>query len=148
MKAKGNDQFQKKKYEAAVKYYSKAIKYHPENHIIYGNRALCYIRSEKYLKAVGDGKRATLIQPEWAKGHYRYCEAMFLLGDHKRAMAANKWAQTLCKADPEGMKDLLQQHAKFNIEMEESKCRREEESKVGRPNTTATKKVSSKRYVQ
>ncbi|XP_055798331.1 E3 ubiquitin-protein ligase TTC3-like isoform X4 [Salvelinus fontinalis] len=145
MKAKGNDQFQKKKYDAAVKYYSKAIKYHPENHIIYGNRALCYIRSEKYLKAVGDGKRATLIQPEWAKGHYRYCEAMFLLGEHKQAMAANEWAQTLCKADPEGMKDLLQQHAKFNIEMEESKCLREEESKVGSPNKTAAKKVSSKR---
>ncbi|CAB1316543.1 unnamed protein product, partial [Coregonus sp. 'balchen'] len=95
-------------------------------------------------KAVGDGKRATLIQPEWAKGHYRYCEALFLLGEHKRAVAANEWAQTLCKADPEGMKDLLQQHTKFNIEME-SKRRREEESKVGRPNKTAAKKVSSKR---
>ncbi|XP_045080202.1 E3 ubiquitin-protein ligase TTC3 isoform X3 [Coregonus clupeaformis] len=144
MKAKGNDQVQKNKYDAAVKCYSKAIKYHPENYIIYGNRALCYIRSEKYLKAVGDGKRATLIQPEWAKGHYRYCEALFLLGEHKRAVAANEWAQTLCKADPEGMKDLLQQHTKFNIEME-SKRRREEESKVGRPNKTAAKKVSSKR---
>lgn len=69
--------------------------------------------------------------PVW-QGHYRYCEAMFLLGEHKRAMAANEWAQTLCKADPEGMKDLLQQHAKFNIEMEESKWLREEESKGNR----------------
>uniref|UniRef100_A0A8C7SHB5 RING-type E3 ubiquitin transferase n=1 Tax=Oncorhynchus mykiss TaxID=8022 RepID=A0A8C7SHB5_ONCMY len=124
MKTRGNDQFQKKKYDAAVKCYSKAIRYHPENHIIYGNRALCYIRSEKYLKAVGDGKRATLIQPEWAKGHYRYCEALFLLGEHKQAIEANEWGQTLCKADPEGMKDLLQQHVKFNIEIEESKCHR------------------------
>uniref|UniRef100_A0A674B3A1 RING-type E3 ubiquitin transferase n=1 Tax=Salmo trutta TaxID=8032 RepID=A0A674B3A1_SALTR len=145
MKTRGNDQFQKKKYDAAVKCYSKAIKYHPENHIIYGNRALCYIRSEKYLKAVGDGKRATLIQPEWAKGHYRYCEALFLLGEHKQAIEANEWGQTLCKADPEGMKDLLQQHAKFNIEMEESKCHRAEERKAGRSNKTAAKKVSSKR---
>ncbi|XP_023869344.1 E3 ubiquitin-protein ligase TTC3 [Salvelinus sp. IW2-2015] len=145
MKTRGNDQFQKKKYDAAVKCYSKAIKYHPENHIIYGNRALCYIRCEKYLKAVGDGKRATLIQPEWAKGHYRYCEALFLLGEQKQAIEANEWGQTLCKADPEGMKDLLQQHAKLNIEMEESKCHRAEERKAGRSNKTAAKKVSSKR---
>ncbi|XP_071031002.1 E3 ubiquitin-protein ligase TTC3 [Oncorhynchus clarkii lewisi] len=145
MKTRGNDQFQKKKYDAAVKCYSKAIRYHPENHIIYGNRALCYIRSEKYLKAVGDGKRATLIQPEWAKGHYRYCEALFLLGEHKQAIEANEWGQTLCKADPEGMKDLLQQHVKFNIEIEESKCHWAEERKAGRSNKTAAKKVSSKR---
>ncbi|XP_041718315.2 E3 ubiquitin-protein ligase TTC3 isoform X2 [Coregonus clupeaformis] len=145
MKTRGNDQFQKKKYDAAVKCYSKAIKYHPENHIIYGNRALCYIRSEKYLKAVGDGKRATLIQPEWAKGHYRYCEALFLLGEHKRAIEANEWGQTLCKADSEGMKDLLQQYAKFNIEIEESKRHQAEERKVGRLNKTAAKKVSSRR---
>lgn len=63
------------------------------------------------------------------QGHYRYCEALFLLGEHKQAIEANEWGQTLCKADPEGMKDLLQQHAKFNIEMEESKCHRAEERK-------------------
>ncbi|XP_010869150.3 E3 ubiquitin-protein ligase TTC3 isoform X2 [Esox lucius] len=144
MKSKGNDHFQKKKYDSAVKCYSKAIKYNPYNHIIYGNRALCYIRCEKYLKAVGDGKRAALLQPEWAKGHYRYCEALFLLGERTRAMEANEWALTLCKSDPEGMKDLLQQHEKFLSEMEARRLSAEDR-RVGTSSKTAAKIVTSKR---
>ncbi|TMS14573.1 E3 ubiquitin-protein ligase TTC3 [Larimichthys crocea] len=113
MKKKGNENFTKNQYEDAVKFYSKAIKFYPDNHIIYGNRALTYLRSQKYLKAVGDGKRAILIKPLWAKGHYRYCEALFSLGEVKRAIEANKLAQTLCKRDREGVKDLEQQLQKF-----------------------------------
>ncbi|XP_036379577.1 E3 ubiquitin-protein ligase TTC3 isoform X1 [Megalops cyprinoides] len=121
MKTKGNELFQKRKYDAAVRWYTRAIKFHPENHILYGNRALCFIRSEKYQKAIGDGKRATIIQPDWAKGHYRFCDALFFLGEHKRALEANKRAQELCCSDPEGMRDLQQQKARFLKEMEESR---------------------------
>ncbi|XP_069001878.1 E3 ubiquitin-protein ligase TTC3 isoform X2 [Embiotoca jacksoni] len=117
MKKKGNENFQKQQYEDAVKFYSKAIKYYPDNHIIYGNRALCYIRAKKYLKAAGDGKRATVIKPLWAKGHYRYCEALFSLGDIKMALDANRSAQLLCNDDCEGFKDLEQQHQKFITEL-------------------------------
>ncbi|XP_076606314.1 E3 ubiquitin-protein ligase TTC3 [Chaetodon auriga] len=130
MKKKGNENFQMKQYDDAVRFYSKAIKYYPDNHIIYGNRALCYIRCRKYLKAVGDGKRATLIKPLWAKGHYRYCEALFFLGEVRMAIEANGSARSLCKDDQEGIKDLEQQHLKFT-EMAEAK--------VGRP-----KKIHSK----
>ncbi|XP_030647947.1 E3 ubiquitin-protein ligase TTC3 isoform X2 [Chanos chanos] len=122
MKNKGNELFQKKKYDVAVKWYSKAIKFHSENHILYGNRALCYLRSEKYLKAVGDGKRATLLQPHWAKGHYRFCDGLFYLGEHSRALEANRIAQELCSADPDGLRDLQQQHGRFLSEMKEMKA--------------------------
>ncbi|CAB1352408.1 unnamed protein product [Coregonus sp. 'balchen'] len=114
MKTRGNDQFQKKKYDAAVK-------------------------SLKTTLSMGTERFAISV------GHYRYCEALFLLGEHKRAIEANEWGQTLCKADSEGMKDLLQQYAKFNIEIEESKRHQAEERKVGRLNKTAAKKVSSRR---
>ncbi|XP_060941252.1 E3 ubiquitin-protein ligase TTC3 isoform X2 [Limanda limanda] len=113
MKQKGNENYKKSQYEDAVQFYSKAIKYYPDNHIIYGNRAQCYIRCKKYLKAVGDGKRATLIDPLWAKGHYRYCDALFSMGEFKRAIEANSSAQRLCKGDHEGFKDLEQQKLKF-----------------------------------
>ncbi|XP_071317554.1 E3 ubiquitin-protein ligase TTC3 isoform X2 [Trachinotus anak] len=115
MKKKGNEKFNKQQYEDAVKFYSKALKYYPDNHIIYGNRALCFIKSEMWLKAVGDGKRATLIKPFWAKGHYRYCEALFYLGEVRLAMEANSSAQSLCKHDLEGLKNLEQQQLKFGI---------------------------------
>ncbi|XP_016417316.1 E3 ubiquitin-protein ligase TTC3-like, partial [Sinocyclocheilus rhinocerous] len=136
MKNKGNEHFQKKKYDLALKWYTKAIKYHPSNHILYGNRALCYIRSEKYLKALGDGKRAIILQPEWAKGHYRFCDALFYLGEHQKALTANLLAQDACGADTEGQKDLLQQHERFQTELQESR-----EMKTKKPET---KKTSSK----
>ncbi|KAK7907059.1 hypothetical protein WMY93_015671 [Mugilogobius chulae] len=113
MKRKGNEHFQRGLYEDAVKFYTKALSFYPDNHIIYGNRALCYSKSNNWLKALGDGKRATLIKPLWAKGHYRYCEALFGLGEVRRALEANSSAQNLCKDEPEGIKDLEAQHHKF-----------------------------------
>nr|XP_057942129.1 E3 ubiquitin-protein ligase TTC3 [Doryrhamphus excisus]XP_057942130.1 E3 ubiquitin-protein ligase TTC3 [Doryrhamphus excisus]XP_057942132.1 E3 ubiquitin-protein ligase TTC3 [Doryrhamphus excisus] len=116
LKKQGNDLFQKHKYEEAVDIYSKAIRCCPENYVVFANRALCYIRCKKYLEAAFDGKRAVLIEPLWAKGHYRYCEALFLLGEVNMAITANKSAQSLCKNDYEGVKDLAQQHQKFMSE--------------------------------
>uniref|UniRef100_A0A8C9RJF8 RING-type E3 ubiquitin transferase n=1 Tax=Scleropages formosus TaxID=113540 RepID=A0A8C9RJF8_SCLFO len=95
----------------------------PQNHILYANRALSYIRSERYLKAVGDGKRATLLKPGWAKGHYRFCDALFMLGEHQRAVMANERAQELCYKDADGVRDLLQQNIRFKMEMEPSRGR-------------------------
>ncbi|XP_051257776.1 E3 ubiquitin-protein ligase TTC3 isoform X2 [Dicentrarchus labrax] len=135
MKRKGNENFNRKQYEDAVRFYSKAINFYPDNHIFYGNRALCYIRCRKYLKAVGDGKRATLIKPLWAKGHYRYCEALFSLGEVRMAIEANSSAQSLCKGDQEGIRDLEVQHGKFMSEMVDPK--------VGLPKKTHSKRSDS-----
>ncbi|KAJ8347748.1 hypothetical protein SKAU_G00263370 [Synaphobranchus kaupii] len=121
MKTKGNDLFRRKKYDAAVKYYTKAIRYHPDNHFLYGNRALCFINSEKYEKAIGDGKRATIIKPDWAKGHYHFCDALFGLGAHRPALQANERAQGLCCGDAEGIRDLQQQKDRFLKGIQESR---------------------------
>ncbi|XP_061104846.1 E3 ubiquitin-protein ligase TTC3 isoform X2 [Conger conger] len=121
MKNKGNDLFRRKKYDAAVKYYTKAIRYHPDNHFLYGNRALCFINSEKYQKAIGDGKRATVIKPDWAKGHYQFCQALFALGEHRPALAANERALGLCDADAGGVRDLQQQRDRFLKEIQEGR---------------------------
>ncbi|XP_072515716.1 E3 ubiquitin-protein ligase TTC3 isoform X2 [Salminus brasiliensis] len=139
MKNKGNEQFQKKKYDLAVKSYTKAIKYHTNNHLLYGNRALCFIRCEKYLKAMGDGKRAIILQRNWAKGHYRFCDALFFLGAKEKAVQANILAQELCRADPEGMRDLQQQYIRFMTEPYEDKAE-------GKPKKTESKRATGKRF--
>lgn len=114
-------------------------------------------------KALGDGKRAIILQPDWAKvsavssssssssvndllgigsnegprlcrhpelfrrfspvsqGHYRFCDALFYLGEHQKALLANLQAQRVCGADAEGVKDLLQQCERFQTELQESK---------------------------
>ncbi|XP_053502090.1 E3 ubiquitin-protein ligase TTC3 isoform X2 [Ictalurus furcatus] len=149
MKNKGNEQFQKKKFDLAVKWYSKAIKFHTNNHILYGNRALCYIRCEKYLKAMGDGKRAILLQRDWAKGHYRFCDALFFLGARDKAVESNIAAQSYCNADPEGMRDLQQQYSRFMTEMSEGRSRGRAPAcseAEGKQKKTEARKGSSKRH--
>ncbi|CAJ1063428.1 Hypothetical predicted protein [Xyrichtys novacula] len=141
MKKKGNEKFKLQQYDEAVQFYSKAIKFNPENHKVYGNRALCFIRSKKYLKAVGDGKRACLIDPFWAKGHYRYCEALFLFGECKMAIEANIIGRQLCKDDQEGLKDLEQQHLKFVTEIQQEMLMRA--CFPGRPSAEQPKKTQS-----
>ncbi|XP_063058989.1 E3 ubiquitin-protein ligase TTC3 isoform X2 [Engraulis encrasicolus] len=130
MKNKGNEQFRKNKFQVALKWYTKAIKYHPTNHVLYGNRALSLIRIGKYLKAVGDGKRAIVLKPDWAKGHYRFCEALFLMEQRKKAVKSNERAHTLCKADSEGLKELERQRVKFLEEIEEAQQKADRSKKL------------------
>eukprot|EP00070_Physeter_catodon_P041562 XP_028348456.1 E3 ubiquitin-protein ligase TTC3 isoform X9 [Physeter catodon] len=54
-----------------------------------------------------------------AAGHYRYCAALSMLGEYDWALQANTKAQTLCKNDPEGIKDLIQQHVKLQKQIED-----------------------------
>uniref|UniRef100_G1KYW5 Uncharacterized protein n=1 Tax=Anolis carolinensis TaxID=28377 RepID=G1KYW5_ANOCA len=49
MKKRGNEAFAKEKFDIAVSAYTKAIELWPENHLLYGNRALCFIRTGQYM---------------------------------------------------------------------------------------------------
>ncbi|KAM8834457.1 E3 ubiquitin-protein ligase TTC3 [Synchiropus picturatus] len=121
LRQKGNECFRMNDYGSAVHFYSEAIKFDIQNHVIYGNRSLCYIRRAEYINAAIDGKRAVLLKPDWAKGHYRYCEALFLCGHGSWATQSNLLAAHLCKHDPEGLKDLNGQLRKFFGDTEEVK---------------------------
>uniref|UniRef100_A0A2K6NCA2 E3 ubiquitin-protein ligase TTC3 n=2 Tax=Rhinopithecus roxellana TaxID=61622 RepID=A0A2K6NCA2_RHIRO len=119
MKMKGNEEFSKERFDIAIIYYTRAIEYRPENHLLYGNRALCFLRTGQFRNALGDGKRATILKNSWPKGHYRYCDALSMLGEYNWALQANIKAQNLCKNDPEGIKDLIQQHVKLQKQIED-----------------------------
>nr|XP_037845435.1 E3 ubiquitin-protein ligase TTC3-like [Chlorocebus sabaeus] len=119
MKMKGNEEFSKERFDIAIIYYTRAIEYRPENHLLYGNRALCFLRTGQFRNALGDGKRATILKNTWPKGHYRYCDALSMLGEYNWALQANIKAQKLCKNDPEGIKDLIQQHVKLQKQIED-----------------------------
>ncbi|XP_064434969.1 E3 ubiquitin-protein ligase TTC3 isoform X5 [Mirounga angustirostris] len=119
MKMKGNEEFSKERFDIAIIYYTRAIEYRPENHLLYGNRALCFLRTRQFRNALGDGKRAIILKSNWTKGHYRYCAALSMLGEYDWALQANIKAQKLCKNDPEGIKDLIQQHVKLQKQIED-----------------------------
>ena len=54
-----------------------------------------------------------------SQGHYRYCEALFSLKEHRKAIDANALAQSMCIHTSDGLKDLVQQHQRFISEMTE-----------------------------
>ncbi|XP_072254387.1 E3 ubiquitin-protein ligase TTC3 isoform X2 [Pyxicephalus adspersus] len=148
-KVLGNDEFAKENFIAAEEEYTKAIFYSPENHLLFSNRALCYIRMQKYGKALADGKKAIILKNTWPKGHYRFCEALFSLGEIQRAIAANEKAQELCKDSQEGIRDLLVQHSRFKKVMKEaagvsrkSKKKSTTDKKTGTQFESATDKAS------
>ena len=58
------------------------------------------------------------VSASLTQGHYRYSEALFSLGEIKRAIEANSNAQKLCKGDREGIKDLEQQQLKFLTDLD------------------------------
>ncbi|XP_030316378.1 E3 ubiquitin-protein ligase TTC3 [Calypte anna] len=119
LKQEGNKKFSQGKFDAAILSYSEAIKVCPTNHILYGNRALCLIHTRHYKRAIADGKRATLLKPDWPKGHYHLCKALSLLGEHNMALEANEKAQKLCKNVPNGLNDLIQQNDELKKALEE-----------------------------
>ncbi|XP_041437100.1 E3 ubiquitin-protein ligase TTC3 [Xenopus laevis] len=121
IKRHGNEEFSKSNFILAAELYSKAIEYSSDNHLLFGNRSLCYLRMGDYLNALADGKKATVLKPKWAKGHYRFCEVLFLMGDRELALASNEKAQLLCKDSPEGIRDLIKQHTKIKRKIEEMK---------------------------
>ncbi|XP_053162834.1 E3 ubiquitin-protein ligase TTC3 isoform X2 [Hemicordylus capensis] len=118
-KKKGNDYFAEENFSFAILAYTKAIESWPENHFLYGNRSLCFLRTEEYTSALGDGKRSIILKPNWPKGHYRFCDALSLLGEHRKALEANERGQELCGNSLEGIKDLVQQHEKLKKRVEE-----------------------------
>ncbi|XP_074070068.1 E3 ubiquitin-protein ligase TTC3 isoform X1 [Macrotis lagotis] len=119
MKTRGNEEFSEERFDTAITYYTRAIEFRPENHLLYSNRALCFLRTGQFKSALGDGKRATILKYNWPKGHYRFCDALSMLGEHAWALEANEKAQHLCRNYPDGMKDLTQQNIKLQKQVEE-----------------------------
>ncbi|TRZ08914.1 hypothetical protein HGM15179_018188, partial [Zosterops borbonicus] len=120
LKQRGNAEFSQRNLGSAIVSYTKAIEFCPTNHLLYGNRALCFILTRQYERAVIDAKRAIILKPDWPKGHHHYCKALALLGRAELALEANGRAQELCRKNPEGLKELVQQSEKIKKSLQET----------------------------
>ncbi|XP_063161434.1 E3 ubiquitin-protein ligase TTC3 isoform X2 [Candoia aspera] len=146
MKKKGNEAFAKEKFDTAVTFYTEAIKLWPENHVLYGNRALCFLRTGQYQKALCDGKRAIILKPCWPKGHYRFCDALSFLDEHRKALEANKRGQDLCRENPKGIKGLIEQHEKLKKQMEEARGAKQNKYRLKKQLLQKNDSISSSEY--
>ncbi|CAH1243465.1 TTC3 [Branchiostoma lanceolatum] len=121
LKKAGNECFSQGKFKQAISSYTKALYSSSFNHILYGNRAQSYLKTNDYWSALCDGKRAIVLKYDWPKGNYRLAEAYFHLGMIEKALAVNANAIKVCKASEAmkaDMKDIEQQAVRFKEEKE------------------------------
>ena len=67
LKQKGNDAFQKKKYEVAEKFYSDALQLNPDSRPFWTNRAICRNTMKKHDDALADCMSALSIDSKCTK---------------------------------------------------------------------------------
>jgi len=87
-KAKGVEAFTKKDYDTAIKFFSEAISWDANSHVLFSNRSATYTLQKKYSKAIFDAKRCIAIKPKWAKGYVRLGTALLRAKDYSGAKAA------------------------------------------------------------
>ena len=91
LKAQGNASMQKKKYEKAKNYYTKALELipaGPTSHIYFSNRAAALLSMRNFNEAVWDAERSIALKPDYAKAHARLGLAHFLLEHYEDAVNA------------------------------------------------------------
>ncbi|XP_032234867.2 E3 ubiquitin-protein ligase TTC3 isoform X2 [Nematostella vectensis] len=134
-KLQGNDHFNHGKYKAAISAYTLAISGAPYNHILYGNRAQSYLKSEDLREGLTDGRRAVVLKPDWTKGQFRYAQAFFELGYYERAISTNRAAIKLCSGC-KNSKDLDVQYEKFMAKQEKVRLGGSVNGTMSSPHTT------------
>eukprot|EP00794_Sanderia_malayensis_P018811 gene18811-20707_t len=75
-------------FQMAIQKYSECIEEDPNNQVLFGNRSAAYIRNKQYNLALGDGIKASQLNPTWPKAHYRQGVALQHMNRHSEAMAA------------------------------------------------------------
>ncbi|XP_071490474.1 uncharacterized protein [Diadema antillarum] len=116
LKDKGNNLVHNRKFRDAYGMYTQALKIGVFNHILYSNRCHTSLQMENFVDAMWDARRAVILKPDWPKGHYRYAQAFFELGELDRALRENKRGQTLCAAAKTSTVDLKRQAMDFDME--------------------------------
>jgi len=90
LKSQGNAAMQKKDYDTAIDFYTKALSLVPLNPIYLSNRAAAYSGSGKHEEAVSDAEMAVAADPKFSKAWSRLGYAKFALHDAKGSMEAYK----------------------------------------------------------
>ncbi|XP_047130942.1 E3 ubiquitin-protein ligase TTC3 isoform X3 [Hydra vulgaris] len=101
IKQQGNSYFSQCEYSKAIDNYTSILNSKQYAYVVYGNRAVCYLKMQKFRSAVSDGRRTTTLNPMWDKGQYRYALALYELGYKKDALEALLNAVNICEENME-----------------------------------------------
>ena len=120
-KVEGNAAFAKGEYQSAIESYTRAIDIAPNSAVLYGNRALAYIKliksgvpckEERQMlrpKLASDAHKAMTLDERWAKGWVRMAEALVLACDEEGIEGVKEEKQTeVRRASLEGAQSALE----------------------------------------
>jgi serine/threonine-protein phosphatase 5 len=108
LKNDGNEQLKQGHFLEAIKFYSMALEFRPQNAIILSNRALAYIKIENYGLALQDADKAIKSDKAYAKGYYRRASAYFALNHYKLARKDFRQVVKLIPKDRDARKKLAE----------------------------------------
>ncbi|KAH8333231.1 hypothetical protein KR074_000448 [Drosophila pseudoananassae] len=86
IKDRGNSYVKQADYDRAIEAYTEAINVYPYDPIYYINRALCYIKQEKFVDCVEDCEAAIGLDKLCVKAYYRRMQANESLGNNMEAL--------------------------------------------------------------
>ncbi|XP_055359369.1 sperm-associated antigen 1-like isoform X2 [Betta splendens] len=97
LKQEGNDFVKKGQHQDALGKYTECLKIKPEECVIYTNRALCYLKLERFTEAKQDCDAALKLEPTNKKAFYRRALANKGLKDY---LACSSDLQEVLQQDP------------------------------------------------
>jgi len=113
-KHNGNKAFIAGKYQVAIDYFSDGIELTPDNHLLYSNRAACYLKLGEWEKALQDSNKCIELKEDFTKGHFRKGLSLIELGRLEEAFASIKEAYDLEPEDQDIVEKLEFVKGKLN----------------------------------
>ena len=90
-----NEYYKLKQYQDAINKYTTALRYNPNNHLVYNNRALCYFILNNYSDAAKDALSSIQANPSFYKAWHRYGTILEKLANYRFAGICYKTAYML-----------------------------------------------------
>nr|CCA20828.1 hypothetical protein SORBIDRAFT_01g039390 [Albugo laibachii Nc14] len=118
-KERGNTAFAAGDHAAAIKEFTSAIAYEPENVIYYSNRSAAYLSSGQATQALQDAKKCIDLDPKFPKGYARLGATQFYIKNYGKAVAAYTEGLTIDKGNKQLQAGLTQAQAALQVQEEE-----------------------------
>ncbi|KAF7490465.1 RNA polymerase II-associated protein 3 [Sarcoptes scabiei] len=107
LRLKGNQYFSSADYRKAIECYSDAMKIDSLNAILYSNRALAYIKLQKYLEAKNDCDKAIQLDDRQEKAYFRRGIALKELKQYKSSLNDFQQALSIDPKNQSARKELI-----------------------------------------
>eukprot|EP01084_Bolivina_argentea_P049486 91002_1 len=119
LKEKGNNEFVNLNFKKAIHFYTKGIELEPNNHTLYSNRSVAYLKLNKYELALKDANKCIELQPDWYKGYVRKCNVFIHQNQIKEATEVYKKGLQLC-CNKEPIREVMIPHLENTEQKTES----------------------------